>query len=95
MLAELLLFSCMLFSYTNKLGVAFCTATGLMILGNGFFIATGGSEFYRLSLVNILFLLLCLVVIFAGYNAHRTHGKKRNERDGYFMARVMQTMEKL
>lgn len=88
MLAELFLFSCMIFTYLASRGFVFSMIALAMVINNGLFLMTGWHEFWRLSVVNLLFLSLCIYTILTGYNSRKIHHNQRGAGNGYFMARV-------
>lgn len=89
MLAELFLFSCMIFTYLASRGFVFSMIALAMILTNGLCLITGWHDFYRLSVINLLFLSLCIYTILTGYNTRKVHGKREGASNGVFMARTL------
>ena len=89
MLAELFLFSAMIFTYLASRGFVFSMIALAMVINNGLFLMTGWPEFYRLSVVNLLFLSLCIYTIITGYNTREVHNKREGARNGVFMARTL------
>ena len=91
MLANFVIFVLMVITYTTRLGWLLAVLTCAMMLTNGYFTLAEGSEFWRLSIINLLFLLQCLITIGLSYNAHRTRKRKPGNDDGLFMAKISES----
>jgi len=86
MMADLAIFSLIIFTSTKKDGLTLSIITLLMVMSSGVFVIQGGSEFYRLSIINILFLIQCLIAIGVGIMSHKTPDKRNS--NGMYMAKV-------
>ena len=89
MLFDLLLFSFAHFFYLTSRGFVFAMIALAMILTNGLCLITGWHDFYRLSVVNLLFISLCFYTIITGYNTRKVHNNRGAQDNGIFMARAL------
>ena len=90
MLANLVVFCVVLFGYTSPTGIKIRYLTLLMVICNGVFAVTGWLEFYRHSVITVLFLACCYVLAREGYNTHENKGNNPGASDdSAFMAKDM------
>lgn len=92
MLANLALFGLITLTYTTALGWWLSVLTCFMMLNNGYFTLTEGSEFYRLSVINLLFLAQCLLTIRYSYNFHKSDKRGLSGGKGKLQAKISESI---
>ena len=92
MVVNLALFGLITLTYTNALGWRLSVLTCLMMLTNGYFTLTEQPEFYRHSVINLLFLAQCIFTIRFSYNSHNSRKRGSASAKGMFQAKVSKPM---
>jgi hypothetical protein len=85
MYADLLVLIPLLYLLKGRIAPYFSGGVFLMLISNGYFVASEGSEFWRLSLINILFVYLCVLSLVVSYNTHKSKGKGKSHEPFYAM----------
>ena len=92
MLVNLALFGLITLTYATRLGWWLSILTCMMMLNNGYFSLIEGSEFYRHSIINLLFLAQCLLTIGFSYTSHKSHKREFSDGEGTLQAKISESI---